>query len=59
MKRMAIAFLLTVPVAAVCFGFAALTGVRGVDLAGGTAIMSLTTMYLWWTENVQFTRKKV
>lgn len=57
MKRLAIAFALTVPLIVISFLFGALTGVRGVDLAGGTAIMGLASMYLLWTENFQFKRK--
>lgn len=58
MKRLGIALLLTLPISAIGFLFGAFQGVRGVDLVGGTAIMSLITMYLLWTENIQFTRKK-
>lgn len=53
MKRLAIAVALTLPIALIGFLFGALTGVRGVDLIGGTAIMGLTSVYLLYSDSLR------
>jgi len=51
MKRWLVAILVTLPFTILLFVMGSFMDVRGVDLVGGTAIMSLTILYLVYIED--------
>lgn len=58
MKRWLVAILITIPFSILTFVIGSFVEARGVDLVGGTAIMSLAVLYLLYIEDFSSNPRK-